>query len=60
MKYIKLFESFVNEELTQGTKLSQALILHMGKQPQEKGPEMDRWEKDEEVYKKSLKDYLKQ
>ena len=60
MKYIKLFESFVNEELTQGTKLSQALILHMGKQPQEKGPEMDRWEKDEEDYKKSLKDYLKQ
>ena len=60
MKYIKLFESFVNEELTQGTKLSQALILHTGKQPKEKGPEMDKWEEDRKVYEKALKDHLKQ
>lgn len=59
-KHIKLFESFVNEELNQGTKLSQALILHMMKQPSEKGPEMDSWEKDKKVYEKALKDYLKQ
>ena len=60
LKYVKLFESFVNEELTQGTKLSQALILHMGKQPNEKGPEMDKWKEDKEVYEKALKDHLKQ
>jgi len=60
LKYVKLFESFVNEELTQGTKLSQALILHMGKQPKEKGPEMDKWEEDRKVYEKALKDHLKQ
>ena len=59
-KHIKLFESFVNEELNQGTKLSQALILHMVKQPSEKGPDMDSWEKDKKVYEKALKDYLKQ
>jgi hypothetical protein len=59
-KHIKLFESFVNEELNQGTKLSQALILHMTKEPSEKGPEMDSWEKDKKVYEKALKDYVKQ
>lgn len=60
LRHIKLFESFVNEELNQGTKLSQALILHMVKQPSEKGPDMDSWEKDKKVYEKALKDYLKQ
>lgn len=60
LRHIKLFESFVNEELNQGTKLSQALILHMVKQPSEKGPDMDKWEKDKKVYEKALKDYLKQ
>jgi len=60
MKYIKLFESFVNEELTQGTKLSQALILHLGKEPKEKGPEMDKWKEDRKVYEEALKDYLKE
>jgi len=59
-KHIKLFESFVNEELNQGTKLSQALILHMTKQPSEKGPDMDKWEKDKKIYENALKDYLKQ
>lgn len=58
MKYIKLFESFVNEELTKGTKLSQALLLHVGKQPEEKGPEMDKWKEDKKVYEKALKDHL--
>lgn len=58
MKHIKLFESFVNEELTKGTKLSQALLLHVGKQPEEKGPEMDKWKEDKKVYEKALKDHL--
>ena len=60
LRHIKLFESFVNEELNQGTKLSQALLLHQSKKPIEKGPEMDQWSKDNEIYSKSLKDYLRQ